>query len=207
MRFNTLHHIHKILQNCWRKNFLNTQNPGASGGIRPRGSLPGQSPGPAGDLKRSPDPSPTFVPPNTKSWIRPCQSLFLFGTLTCSAQFVIFPFIRGLFASWICHCCLTSSVILSASIYRSVDTTNNSEVTWPKACSLHFRYKQWQKIPCYIFYDMRKNVNILNDSHVIVKFELRNKLPFRMRLVWRNTTSSFHFWSLQLAYNIGRHKA
>jgi hypothetical protein len=27
---------------------------------------------PAGDFKRSPDPSPTFVPPNTKSWIRSC---------------------------------------------------------------------------------------------------------------------------------------
>lgn len=144
-------------------------------------------------------------PDNLMEWIRPwlsprrfnisrSQSLFLFGALSCSTHFVTFPFIRGVFASWICHCCLTSSVILSASIYRSVDTTNNSEVTWPKACTLHFRYKQWQKIPCYIFYDMRKNVNILNDSHVIVKFELRNKLLFRMRLVWRNTTSSFHFW-------------
>jgi len=30
MRFNTLHHIHKMLQNCSRKSFLNTQNPGAS---------------------------------------------------------------------------------------------------------------------------------------------------------------------------------
>ena len=63
MRFNTLHHIHKMLQNCWRKSFLNTQNPWASGGgFAPRGPLPGQSPGPAGDLKRPPDPSPTFVP-------------------------------------------------------------------------------------------------------------------------------------------------
>jgi hypothetical protein len=35
MRFNTLHHIHKMLQNCWRKSILNTQNPGASrGGVR-----------------------------------------------------------------------------------------------------------------------------------------------------------------------------
>jgi hypothetical protein len=32
VRFNTLHHIHKMLQNCWRKSFLNTQNSGASGG-------------------------------------------------------------------------------------------------------------------------------------------------------------------------------
>jgi hypothetical protein len=52
MRFNTLHHIHKMLQNCWRKSFLNTQNPRASGGGFAT----------AGDLKRSPDPSPTFVP-------------------------------------------------------------------------------------------------------------------------------------------------
>ena len=38
MRFNTLHYIHKMLQNCWRKSFLNTQNPGASGGeVRPPG--------------------------------------------------------------------------------------------------------------------------------------------------------------------------
>jgi hypothetical protein len=33
MRFNTLHHIHKMLQNCWRISFLNTQNPGASRGL------------------------------------------------------------------------------------------------------------------------------------------------------------------------------
>ena len=32
MRFNTLYHIHKMLQNYWRKSFLNTQNPGDSGG-------------------------------------------------------------------------------------------------------------------------------------------------------------------------------
>jgi hypothetical protein len=40
MRFNTLHHIHKMLQNWWRKSFLITQNPGASGGggLRPPGS-------------------------------------------------------------------------------------------------------------------------------------------------------------------------
>ena len=35
MRFNTLHHIHKMLQNGWRKSFLNTQNLGAYG----RGAL------------------------------------------------------------------------------------------------------------------------------------------------------------------------
>ena len=33
--------------------------------------LLGLCPGPAGDLKRSPDPSPMHTPPNPKSWIRP----------------------------------------------------------------------------------------------------------------------------------------
>jgi hypothetical protein len=33
--YNTLHHIHKMLQNCWRKSFLNTKNPGAFGGALP----------------------------------------------------------------------------------------------------------------------------------------------------------------------------
>jgi hypothetical protein len=36
MRFTTFHHIHKMLQNCRRKSFLNTQNQGASGGTSPR---------------------------------------------------------------------------------------------------------------------------------------------------------------------------
>jgi hypothetical protein len=36
------------------------------GDLAPRGP-----PWPAGYLQRSPDPSPTFAPPNTKSWIRP----------------------------------------------------------------------------------------------------------------------------------------
>jgi len=40
MRFNTLHHIHKMLQNCWRKSFLNTQNPGASPPGHPTRALP-----------------------------------------------------------------------------------------------------------------------------------------------------------------------
>jgi hypothetical protein len=44
----------------------------ASGGLSSPGSpLAWLFPGPAGDLKRSPDPSPTFVLPNTKSWVRP----------------------------------------------------------------------------------------------------------------------------------------
>ena len=43
----------------------------ASGGLRP---LSGLCPGPARDLQRSPDPSPTHPPPpNHKSWIRPRQ--------------------------------------------------------------------------------------------------------------------------------------
>ena len=60
MRFNTLHHIHEMLQNWWRKSFLNTQNPGGFG-VCPRGPLPGFCSGTAGDLKRCPDPSPTFL--------------------------------------------------------------------------------------------------------------------------------------------------
>jgi hypothetical protein len=39
--------------------------PRASGGIAPLGPLPGFYPGPAWDLKRSPDPSPTHAPPLT----------------------------------------------------------------------------------------------------------------------------------------------
>jgi hypothetical protein len=39
----------------------------------PLDPLLGLCPGPDGDLKRSPDPSPTHAPPNPKSWIRPCQ--------------------------------------------------------------------------------------------------------------------------------------
>ena len=46
------------------------------GGLCPRDPLPGLCPGPAGNLKRSPDLSPTFVPPNTKSWIHPWHQLF-----------------------------------------------------------------------------------------------------------------------------------
>ena len=42
------------------------------GTLHPWGPLQGLCPGPTGALKRSPDSSPTFVPPNTKSWIRPC---------------------------------------------------------------------------------------------------------------------------------------
>ena len=40
----------------------------------PWGLLPGLCPGPVGDLKQSPDPSPTFVLPNTKTWIGTTRS-------------------------------------------------------------------------------------------------------------------------------------
>ena len=39
--------------------------PRASGGLCPLGPLPGLYPGPAGDLKRPPDPSPTHAPLTT----------------------------------------------------------------------------------------------------------------------------------------------
>ena len=39
--------------------------PRASGGQAPLGPLPGYYPGPAGDLKRSPDPSATHAPLTT----------------------------------------------------------------------------------------------------------------------------------------------
>jgi hypothetical protein len=51
------------------KNLPKYSKPGASGGLCPRDPLTGLCPGPAGDLKRSPDPSPTFVPPNAKSFL------------------------------------------------------------------------------------------------------------------------------------------
>jgi hypothetical protein len=38
-------------------------------GFAPLEPLLGLCPGPAGDLKRSPDLSPTHAPPNPKSWI------------------------------------------------------------------------------------------------------------------------------------------
>ena len=58
-------------------NVCNSSNPQSLGG---RGfahldPLLGLCPGPAGDFKRSPDPSPTHAPPPPpypKSWIRPC---------------------------------------------------------------------------------------------------------------------------------------
>ena len=56
-----------MLQNRLRKHYLYAQNPGAS-----LGPQPGLCPGPTGDLKRSPDPLQNFIPPNVKSWIRPC---------------------------------------------------------------------------------------------------------------------------------------
>jgi hypothetical protein len=44
------------------------------GGFVPLSLLPGLYPGPAGDLKRPPDPSHTHAPPNHKSWIPGGQS-------------------------------------------------------------------------------------------------------------------------------------
>ena len=60
-----------LVQKC-RSNKCNSSNPQSLGG---RGfahldPLLGLCPGPAGELKRSPDPSPTHTPPNPKSWIR-----------------------------------------------------------------------------------------------------------------------------------------
>ena len=49
----------------------------------PWGLLSGQCPGPAGNLKQSPDPSPIFVPPSTKSWICPWYQWFINNV--CSA--------------------------------------------------------------------------------------------------------------------------
>ena len=49
--------LHKMLQNRLRKHYLYAQNPGAS-----LGPQPGLCPGPTGDLKRSQDPLPNFVP-------------------------------------------------------------------------------------------------------------------------------------------------
>jgi hypothetical protein len=41
------------------------KTPELQGGFAPLGPLPGFYPGPAGDLKRSPDPSPTHAPLTT----------------------------------------------------------------------------------------------------------------------------------------------
>ena len=63
-----------------------SRNPQSLGGVRP-------SPGPAGDLKRSPDPSPTHAPPpNPKSWIRPCNCSVVEVFVTCGFILVLmFP--------------------------------------------------------------------------------------------------------------------
>ena len=58
-----------LVQNCRSNKCLQfLKSPELQG---PLGPLPGFCPGPAGDLKRSPDPSPTHAHPNHKSWIRP----------------------------------------------------------------------------------------------------------------------------------------
>ena len=54
-----------LVQNCRSNKCLIPKIPRASGGKAPLGPLPGFYSGPAGDLKRSPDPSPTHAPPLT----------------------------------------------------------------------------------------------------------------------------------------------
>ena len=70
-----------LVQNCSNKclQFLKTPEltgVGVGVGFVPLDPLLGLCPGPAGDLKRSPDPSPTHAPPNPKSWIRPWVLLY-----------------------------------------------------------------------------------------------------------------------------------
>ena len=54
------------------------QTPRVSGGLRPPGPLPGLCLGPAGDLKRSPDPSPTHAPLTTNPGSAPAYSYFCY---------------------------------------------------------------------------------------------------------------------------------
>jgi hypothetical protein len=57
-------------------NVCNSSNPQSLGGVSPPWALyQGSVLDPLGDLKRSLDPSPTHVPPNPKSWIRPWYPL------------------------------------------------------------------------------------------------------------------------------------
>ena len=70
-----------LVQNCRSNKCLIPKIPRASGGKAPLGPLPGFYSGPAGDLKRSPDPSPTHAPPNHKSWIRPWLQWIYSNTL------------------------------------------------------------------------------------------------------------------------------
>ena len=51
-----------MLQNRLWKHYLNAQKPGASRGLRPSEPPPGLCPGPAGDLKLSPDPCQILSP-------------------------------------------------------------------------------------------------------------------------------------------------
>jgi hypothetical protein len=95
MRYNRLHHIHKMLQNCWRKSFLNTQNPGASG----RGaSFPGTPyQHPLETLSDPQTPRRLSSPPNTKSWIRPWYSQLIMiycvtNVINSSTIHVLMPF-------------------------------------------------------------------------------------------------------------------
>ena len=68
------------------------------GELRPWCPLPGLCPGPTGDLKRSPDPSQTFVPPNTKSWIRPWRQCSYFAGTGKDAVKISKKVVNGYFA-------------------------------------------------------------------------------------------------------------
>jgi len=65
-----------LVQNCRSNKCLQfLKPPELPGGFALLCPVPGLCSGPDGDLKQSPDPSPTHAPPNHKSWIRPWSSL------------------------------------------------------------------------------------------------------------------------------------
>ena len=74
-----------LVQNCRSNKCLIPKIPRASGGFAPLGSLPGFYPGPVGDLKRSPDPSPTHAPPllTTNPGSAPGICVYYFMILSC----------------------------------------------------------------------------------------------------------------------------
>jgi hypothetical protein len=53
------------------------QTPRDSGGLRPPDPLPGLCLGPAGELKRSPDPSPTHAPPQPQILDPPLSTVYM----------------------------------------------------------------------------------------------------------------------------------
>ena len=60
----------RLRKNRLRKHYLNAQNPGAS-----LGPQPGLCPGPTGDLKRSQDTLPNFVPLTSNPGSAPVSSV------------------------------------------------------------------------------------------------------------------------------------